>query len=306
MADSRLQNPFVVFFHISRPLFLLGAVLIYALGAGVADYLGTSIDWGVYMIGQAWVIALHLGAVYLFEYYIAVSEATNTYRDPPPGGDGKIGPVRTPLTMLVASAVSLTVVATLSVWMIRELRLSPSAWLVMLLACLGAVFYSVPPVRLAFSGYGELAIALLYANLLPAFAFILQVGDLHRLLAMSTFPLTTLMLALVLAFELPDYALNIKQNRRTLMVRVGWQRGMGLHNAMIFGAFLLVGLALTFGMPLFIGLPALLPLPLGLLQVWQMRRISEGAKPNWMALKLTAVVLFATTTYLLTFAFWTR
>ncbi len=306
MADSRSQNPFVLFFRISRPLFLLGAVLIYALGAGVADYLGTSIDWSVYLVGQLWVIALHLSGVFLYEYYTAVSEASNPYRDPLSGGDGKIGPIRTPVTMLVTAAVSLTVVATLSVWMLRELRLSPVAWLVMGLACLGAVFYSVPPVRLAYSGYGELVIAILYANLLPAFAFVLQEGDLHRLLAMSTFPLTALMLALIMAFELPDYAIDIKQDRRNLMVRLGWQRGMGLHNGMIFVAFLLIGLALTFGMPLFIGLPALLPLPMGLLQIWQMRRIAEGVKPNWMALKLTAVVLFATTTYLLTFAFWTR
>jgi len=306
MAESRSQNPLVILFRLSRPLFLLGTVLIYALGAGVADYLGRRIDWVVYLVGQLWVIALFLGAVYLHEYYRAVSEASKPYLDPLPGGDGKIGSGQAPLTMLVATAVSLTAVATLSVWMLRELRLSPAAWLVMVLACLGSIFYSVPPVRLAFSGYGELTIAFLYANLLPAFAFILQVGDLHRLLAMSTFPLTALSLSLALAFELPDYASDIKQNRRTLMVRLGWQRGMGLHNALILGAFLLVGLALTFGLPLFIGLPAILPLPLGLLQIWQMRRISEGAKPNWMALKLTAVVLFATTAYLLTFAYWTR
>ena len=113
-------------------------------------------------------------------------------------------------------------------------------------------------------------------------------------------------LALALSYELADYAADLKHGRRTLMVRMGWQRAMLLHNGMILVAFLLLGLALSFGLPLFIGLPAFLPLPLGLLQVWQMRRISEGARPNWRALRLTAVVIFATTAYLLTFAFWTR
>jgi hypothetical protein len=49
-----------------------------------------------------------------------------------------------------------------------------------------------------------------------------------------------------------------------------------------------------------------LTLPIGLLQIWQMRRVADGAKPNWMTLTITPMVLFAAMTYLLAFAFWTR
>ena len=38
-----------LFFILSRPLFLVGGVLVYALGAGIARYLGTPIDWGLYV-----------------------------------------------------------------------------------------------------------------------------------------------------------------------------------------------------------------------------------------------------------------
>jgi len=208
--------------------------------------------------------------------------------------------------MLFAAAACLTAVASLSVLMIRSLHPSPETVLIMGLAAFGVVVYSVPPLRLAFSGYGELAIAILLANLVPAYAFLLQVGELHRLLAMSTFPLTFLLLALALVSELEEYVTDVRHDRRTLMVRVGWQRGMNLHNGLILGAYLLVGLALTFGMPMFIGLPALLPLPLGVLQIWQMRRIADGGKPNWRSLRLSAAALFGITAYLLMFAFWTR
>lgn len=306
MAESRPQNPVLIFFKLSHPLFALGGILVYALGAGVADYLGNTIDWSVYLLGQAWVIAMQLGAAYLYEYYDALASARDPFHDTPPGGNGRVSPVKLPLTLLVAVAVCLTAVATLTALMLRELSLAPGTLAVMALLTLGAVAFSVPPVRLVFSGYGELMVTILFANLVPALAFLLQTGDLHRLLAMSTFPLTALSLALSLAYELADYASDLKRGRRTLMVRVGWQRGMVLHNGMILGAFLLLGLALTFGLPLGIGLPAFLPLPLGLLQIWQMRRISDGAKPNWRALRLTAVVIFATTAYLLTLAFWTR
>jgi 1,4-dihydroxy-2-naphthoate octaprenyltransferase len=123
---------------------------------------------------------------------------------------------------------------------------------------------------------------------------------------MTTFPLTALLLSRSLIYGLARYAADIRILRRTLLVRVGWQRGMALHNAMVVAAFLLIGLALALGLPLFIGLPPLILLPLGLVQIWQMRRIADGAKPNWRVLGVSASALFAITAYLFTFAFWTR
>jgi 1,4-dihydroxy-2-naphthoate octaprenyltransferase len=144
------------------------------------------------------------------------------------------------------------------------------------------------------------------ANLLPSFSFLLQTGELHRLIAMSTFPLTALHLAMILAFEFPDYFNDIKFEKTTLLVRVGWQRGMNLHNILILIAYLLLALAAIFGLPLPIVLPAMFVLPLGALQIWQMRRIAVGAKPNWIAVTITPLAMFAITAYLLTFSFWTR
>jgi 1,4-dihydroxy-2-naphthoate octaprenyltransferase len=306
MADRPPANTFLLFVWISRPLFLVAGVLTYALGAGVANYLGVTIHWTTYLTGQVWVIAVQLAGVYLFEYYNAVFDQENLNTSQNPNGKGHPQASRPPVTMLVASAVCLTAVASLSVYMIRELRISPATLALMILMVVGAVFYSVPPVRLAFTGYGELSMAILVANLVPAFAYSLQVGDLHRLLAMGTFPLTALLIALFLAFELEAYAGDVRQNRRNLLVRMGWQRGMVLHNGLILSAYLLFGFALSFGLPLLIALPAFLPLPLGFLQIWQMRRIADGGRPNWLSLKLTAATLFATTAYLLTFTFWTR
>jgi 1,4-dihydroxy-2-naphthoate octaprenyltransferase len=306
MAESRPQSPLVAVLRLSRPVFILATILLYALGAGIADYLGVYINWSVYLLGQGWVIALYLGAVYLYEYYEALALANQAFHNPSPEGNGKLGPAKQPVNLLIAAAACLTAVASLTVLMLRGTYLVPATVAVMALIFLGAIFYAVPSVRLVFQGYGELVVAILFANLLPAFAFLLQTGELHRLLAMSTFPLTALALAFSLAYELADYAMDIKRGRHTLMVRVGWQRGMVLHNSMILVAFFLLGLALTYGLPFGIGLPAFLPLPLGLLQIWQMRRISDGAKPNWRALRLTALAIFATTAYLLAFAFWTR
>jgi 1,4-dihydroxy-2-naphthoate octaprenyltransferase len=113
-------------------------------------------------------------------------------------------------------------------------------------------------------------------------------------------------MSMMLAFELPDYASDFKHQKRTLMVRLGWPRGMNLHNYLILGAYILLGMAVAFGMPFYIALPAFLTLPIGLLQIWQVRRIASGTRPNWTALTFAAMILFAGMTYLLAYTYWTR
>jgi len=111
---------------------------------------------------------------------------------------------------------------------------------------------------------------------------------------------------LLISVELPDYAADLKHGKRNLLVRLGWENGMWLHNLFIVFAFLFLGIGGFIGLPHSITLPAFIPLPLGLLQVWYMRRISIGAKPNWKLLTLNAVMLFGAVSYLLTFTFWIR
>lgn len=296
-----------LFIRLSRPLFLLGAALVYALGVGIARYIGVTIDWGLYLLGQAFVSTLQLSVHYLNEYFDAPRDVHNKNRTLFTGGSGAIGPGKLSRnTALIAAVTALTFLASISVVILQRAPLTPLLVLVMIVSFFGAFFYSMPPVRLAESGYGELTTSILVANLVPAFAFILQYQDFHRLVMMSTFPLTALHLAMMVAFELPDYAIDLRQEKQNLLIRLGWQRAMNLHNVLILSAFLLLGMAIWSGLPAAIALPAFLPLPLGMLQIWQMRRIAAGARPNWRSLTLTAVVLFASMAYLLAFAFWTR
>ena len=296
-----------LFIRLSRPFFLLGAALVYALGVGIARYLGVTIDWGLYLLGQAYVTALQLSAQYLNEYFDAPGDIQNQNRTLFSGGSGAIGPGKLSRnTALIAAVTTLTFLASISVVLLQQAPVSPLLILVMVVSFFGALFYSTPPIRLADSGYGELTTSILVANLVPAFAFIIQFHDFHRLVMMSTFPLTALHLAMMVVFELPDYAADLRQEKQNLLIRLGWQRAMSLHNLLILSAFLLLGISIWSGLPLAIALPAFLPLPLGFLQIWQMRRIAAGARPNWTTLNLTAVVLFISMVYLLAFAFWTR
>lgn len=300
-------------FRLARPHFLAGAALLYALGVGVARFLGASIDLSVYILGQVWITSIQLSTHFLNEYYDAPMDAANPNRTWFSGGSGTLrDPDREsseglPREIALWMGIScLAVAASLTVLLIRMTEPNGIIVAVMLLIFLGAFFYSTPPVRLVSTGYGELTTSIIVANLVPAFAFLLQYGELHRLLAMATFPLTPLHLAMMIVFELPDYAIDLKYQKLTLLVRMGWQRGMILHNLLILISFLILGIAALFGLPVAIALPGFLTLPLGLFQIWMMNRIASGGRPNWNALAFTAAALLGVTVYLLAFAFWTR
>jgi 1,4-dihydroxy-2-naphthoate octaprenyltransferase len=296
-----------LFIRLARPHFLLGGLLLYALGAGIARYLGTPIDWGVYILGQVWGTLLQLSTHFLNEYFDIEYDLKNPNRTFLSGGSGALGPGRLPRATALWSAVGcLAVVASITVLLIKDGDITPLTAAFMFLIFLGAFFYAVPPVKLESTGYGELTTAILVSNLVPAFAFVLQTGHLHRLVAMGTFPLTFLCLAMLLSFELPDYGSDLKYGKRTLLVRAGWQLGMNIHNLMILFGYLILAIAVLLGLSTAIALPVFLSLPIGLLQIWSMNRIAAGGKPNWTVLTLTGLLIFASAAYLLALAFWTH
>lgn len=297
----------VLFLRLSRPLFLVGTVFFYFLGGGIAHYLGVVIDIPVFILGQLWVSLLQLSAQYLNEYFDSHADQNNANRTFLTGGSGALGPGKLPRRVaLMAAYTTLALLAYFSVLLITRGNLVPSAFLVMILAFLAAIFYSTPPVRFAGSGYGELIISVLISFLVPAFAFILQTGEWHRLVLMSALPLTVVLLAMLIALELPDYANDLKFEKRTLIVRLGWQNAMTLHNMLILIAFFLLALARFYGYPWFATLSGIAGLAIGFIQIWQMRRIERGEKPNWNLLTIGAVAHLSVTVYLITFSFWTH
>lgn len=304
-----MKTPLGLFLRLSRLPFLLGGILFYGLGVGIARYLGHPLNLNLVLFGQLWVTLLQLSVHYLNDYFDYPGDVSNTQRTSFTGGSGVLGEGEgklRPQVALYAAAFALTGVALATFALSRLGAVSSTVLTVMVLTFLLAFFYSVPPLRLATSGYGELTTAILLANLLPALGFSLQTGELHRLIAMSTFPLTALTLASMLSLEFPDYANDMRVGKRTLFVRAGWQTAVKLHHALIAAGYLLLLASISSGLPFAIGLPPLFTLPLAGLQVWYINRIANGLKPNWFALTLNGVAFTFACAYLLAYGFWTR
>lgn len=290
----------------AQPLKLLGAILFYFIGGGIIDYLGRPIQWLIFWIGLAAFILLQLSSYFLNEFF--------TLRAYPNGQPGKTdrkkvdsGEMSLPREVfLQVSLILLSVWAVLSYLLLRAGVIDVTGGIFWGIAFIVMFFYAVPPFRLSHSGYGEIAEAFFITNLLPAWAVVLQIGELHSLLAMLTLPLTALYIAVSIALSLENYSLVNQDKHQTILTRMGWQQGMTLHNLLILFSYIFVGIALLTGLPWSLCWPLLMTLPLGAYQIYIVWQIGDGAKPPWKLLKVTSMGLIGISAYLIMYSLWTR
>jgi 1,4-dihydroxy-2-naphthoate octaprenyltransferase len=308
MNEQHTYSPLMNLIRLSQPLALVEGVLLYALGAGIAHFLGNSIDWTTYWVGQATVTFLQLTSYYLKAYYDTPQPEENDspVENKPNSINSQTRGQLSRSLVLQSALITMTVGAVLTVMLLVNGSIQLPAFIFLGLGLLLAFFYAVPPFRLVYSGYGELSMAIIMTNLIPALSYLFQVGDLHRVLAMVTFPLTALYITTAMALSLRKYGADARYDRKTLMVRMGWQRAMNFHNILILVAYLLFAAGASLGLPWVLTWPALLTLPIGLFQIWQMSQIARGAKPRWNVLYLTAVATLGLTVYLLNLSLWTH
>ena len=307
--NQKTSNPssIVLYLRLIKPLNILGALLVYMLGAGLARYLGPNLDWTVLWLGLGWIVAMQLGFNFLNEFFYTADNQTNERQNGITGSSGAVGEDRIPRRLVFLLALAcLAVIASLTVVIIAKVKPEPMVYFFMALGFVFGLSYSAPPLNLAVSGYGELLASFIVAFLIPTFSFTLQSKDLHQLIPMVTAPLFAACLAMFITLEMEDYSADLKTEKLTLMVRIGWRNALNLHNLLLLTAYLLIGLATFFGLPRFAALAALFSLPIGLFTIWQIWQISQGGKPNWTALTISAMATFGSMAYLFTYAFWTH
>ncbi len=284
---------------LSRPLFLLFTLLTYSLGAGIAHYLGRPINVLVFIFGLLIVIALQLSSFFLLEYFrlsLVPLKASETFQ--------RREQFR--VLLLQVSAAILVLAVALLIVLLQERQLTPQMGVLLGIIFLLLFAYALPPLQLSESGYGELLMAFYLATLLPILAYLIQTDSYHRLLPMTTFPLTLLALAYLLIMDFPDYAGDQKNGRKTLLTRLTWQRAIPIHHLLILGAFLIFALEPALGLPWSLIWPTFMVIPFAGFQIVWLQRIANGGPTFWHFLTNLAAAVFGLAAYLLAFTLWIR
>jgi 1,4-dihydroxy-2-naphthoate octaprenyltransferase len=264
------------FIRLTRPLFLLGGALLYALGVTMAARRGVSIRLDLALLGQVMVTAIQLMAHYANEYYDIVSDRLNSRRTWFTGGSGilpggELDRVVARRASHIAGLVGMAAIVAVTIQ-------SPLAGVVGIISLLGAWLYSAPPLALMGSGWGELSTSLIVALLTPLTGFVLQAGYMDVQVLAVCAPLVVIHLAMLLAFEFPDWEADTAASKRTLVVRLGRERAVNVHAALVaIAAIWLMAASLSWPPARYVWLA----IPLA---AWQALSLAWRARHDWTSL----------------------
>jgi len=281
------------FVVLTRPAFLLGGALLYALGAAMATASGAAIEWRRYALGQAIVTSTQLMTHYANEYFDREGDrAIGANRTFFTGGSGVLPDGRLPPEVAL-NAARVCAVMTCSMILIT-LAVEPAMSAIGLLALLGGWFYSAPPARLVASGFGEAITALIVAFLAPLSGVVMQRGLIDARLFAITLPLIFINVAMLIVFELPDYEADRQTGKRTLAIRLGCLRVGRLHDILLIAAFAVVWIATAANwIDWRIAVWTLVAVPVAAWQIVNMRRHARHGRRAYAILAAGGIGLFS-------------
>jgi 1,4-dihydroxy-2-naphthoate octaprenyltransferase len=109
--------------------------------------------------------------------------------------------------------------------------------------------YTTPPLRLAYRGLGELAVAAAYGPLICCGTYLVQRRCLPESVVWLSIPLGLLIAAFLWINEFPDYRADLKAGKRNLVVRLGRGPASRVFAVLVAAAFILQFLLPAFGLP---------------------------------------------------------
>lgn len=286
---------FLQFIKLTRPLFLLGGMLLYSLGALLAVVEGSTLHPGRLLIGQALVTFIQLMTHYSNEYFDIECDRLNTRRTWFSGGSGVL--VSGALSPSVARGASLVFALLAGIALLLAGLQVRIALLIGTVALAAAWSYSGPPLTLVRTGWGELFASLVVAGMVPLVGYAMQSGgEISPGIFIIAFPLVLIHFSMLVAFQIPDCEADALVGKRTICVRFGVKRAARIHNASLFLALCAILGLLIAGWP---GAQLLwLSLPLAIWQITSFRGYVLGDSPHYLWLTMRALGLFALTTVL--------
>ena len=223
---------------VARPQFLISGLALFVFGASWAVLSGAPFSLSRTLLGYLVLLPAHLSVSYSNDYY---DVEVDKYDKPTffSGGSGVL--VDHPGLRKPAQWTAITLIlCSLALGVVYQLVYSFSFWFsgFIVLGNLLGWFYSAPPLRLVYRGFGELSMVFTIGLLIPGLGYLVTSGQMDQNGLLFTLPLMLYGLAFILTVEIPDMEADRLGNKRTWVARKG--RGFGF--TMITASFLLATL----------------------------------------------------------------
>jgi 1,4-dihydroxy-2-naphthoate octaprenyltransferase len=208
---------------VSRAPFFTGSALPVGLGAAAAWYQSGQFHLGLFALTLVGAVLIHAGANITNDYYDHLSGADDinpNYCTPLFGGSRMIQQgLMTPRATLIAGVACLGAAAAIGI-ILTWLR----GWPVLALGVIGILsgfFYTAPPFKLGYRGWGELAIALDFGVLMVAGAQYVQAQEITAVGLAASAPIALLIMQILYVNQFPDAPADAQAGKRHLVVRMG-------------------------------------------------------------------------------------
>jgi len=249
------------FIRLSRFYFLPMPMLTYMIGVAVATRESVVLDAQRLIAGLVIELLVQLSVSYTNDYWDIPTDRINTQRTLLTGGSGELTTgLLPPWIALVAAAICQITALLLALW----IGLPAISWGLLAIALSAAVFYTAPPLKLAWRGLGEFTTAVVGTLIVPAWAYSLQTGRVSGEIILLTIPLIPFVMSLFLAIATPDIEADQQVGKRTLAVRVGEHQIAALYAGLLSLAYLTAIILWRERLPRYVLSAMLLSAPLGI------------------------------------------
>lgn len=237
-----MTNTLLGLWGMARPMIMLSVILVYALGALVARAMDFGFDLFTFNYGLLTILLISLSIHYVNEYADYETDALTT-ATPYSGGSGAIPSGLVPRALaLQAGWTTLILGLTLSLIGIIFRWLPLINLPILLIGAFGGWMYSMPPLKLAWRGWGEADNAFLGGMLLPIYGFVVQSGHITEEATHAFFPFMLFVFLNLLATTWADRTADAQVGKFTLATKHSIPRLKLLYITVASTAFIFFGL----------------------------------------------------------------
>ncbi|MGM0651472.1 MAG: prenyltransferase [Bacillota bacterium] len=264
MSNPDLARLWQGFWQIADPKIWIASSIPMAVGGAIAYTHLRSFHWGWFLLGCTAIYMLETGKNAINEYIDYLS-GVDTFVSPDkrtPFSGGKKTIIDGILTLQENLVIGIVTVAFgcllgLIVVLFREFDI---LW-IGLTGVFFALFYSLPPLKFAYRGLGELVVGFTFGPLITTGTYLVQAHTISFDVVLASLPLGFLIANVLWINQYPDYEADLKGGKMNGVVRMGKKEGVNIY-VLLFGLtyFFLLLLAL-FSLNVFWLLP-LISLPL--------------------------------------------
>lgn len=209
----------------ARPLIMLSVILVYGAGGLIARAAEYPLNIQAFGWGLAALLFVALSIHYVNEYADYQTDAL-TRRTPFSGGSGVLPSGDVPrILALQAGWLTLIFGAIIAIMSAAAGILTINALLLLLVGAFGGWMYSLPPLKLAWRGWGEVDNALLGGMVLPLYGYTVQTERIDGWVMVACLPFTLLVFINLLATTWADREADALAGKYTLAT---WLRVVSL------------------------------------------------------------------------------